>query len=263
MVSWFAVLASSLWLAKAWRLSAAKYARERDGNFLRRQLTKLNIDLSPFLEGRALNELNADELYALAKVLPGFSRQHRLQLYKGVVKEALERHSVQASNSLRNFKRLRQELGIQDTEHVTVLDQVLRTNPELIHPRRCGLSDTDRTVRRSNVIHSAERTISPIVQPSIPQGARGIKSEVSESETNSKSELIPGQPSFAVDPTIVRPSTQAPSNPNPTVVRSSVRDSGNLDPTMARRLMQKPENLDSTVIRSSNHQSENSSQLSN
>ena len=263
IVSWFAVLVSSLWLAKTWRLSAAKYARERDGNFLRRQLTKLNIDLSPFLEGRALNELNADELYALAKVLPGFSRQHRLQLYKGVLKEALERHSVQASNSLRNFKKLRQELEIHDTEHVTILDQVLRTHPELIHPRRCGLSDTEQTVRRSHVINSAERTISSIVQPSIPQDARGHNFEVSESETDSKSRLILGQPSFAVDPTVVRPSAQEPNNLNPTVVRASILDSGNLDPTIAQRLTQKPGNLDSTVIRPSSHQSENSSQLPN
>jgi polyferredoxin len=148
LLSWGAVLASSLWLFKNWQRSAQQYAKERDGHLLRRQLKKLAIDFSQFLEGRSLEDLNPDELHALAKVLPSFTHQYRLQVYTGVLKEALGQGSVNPARSLKVFQSLRQELGINDQEHWKVLDKLCQENPNLFASHRGQVSDTAVTVRR-------------------------------------------------------------------------------------------------------------------
>jgi hypothetical protein len=148
-LSWGAVTVSTLWLVKNWQRSAQQYGKERDGQLLRRQLQKLAIDFSQFLEGRSLEELNADELHALAKVLPGFTHQYRLQVYTGVLKEALEQRSLSPSRSLKVFQSLRQELAIDDTEHWQILDKLCLDNPILFAPHLQQISDAEITVRRS------------------------------------------------------------------------------------------------------------------
>ena len=87
-------------------------------------------------------------MYALAKVLPGFTDQYRLQVYTGVLREALEQRSVNASSSLNVFKTLRQELSINDSEHWTVLTKLHTEEPQLFAPRQRQTLDDTLTVRR-------------------------------------------------------------------------------------------------------------------
>jgi len=145
-LSWGAVVVSSLWLAKTWRRSAQRYSRERDASLLRRQLAKLNLDLTQPLEGRSLDHLNPDELYALAKVLPGFTQSYQLQIYEGVLRDAFEQHSVTPSTSLRAFAPLRKSLGISDEAHWSVLEMLQREEPTLFHLLQARHVDT--TIRR-------------------------------------------------------------------------------------------------------------------
>lgn len=206
LVSWAAVLVSSLWLVKTWQRSVERYNRERDGNLLRRQLNKLNLDLSGFLEGRSLEALNPDELYALAKVLPGFSQQYRLQVYRNIVKESLEQGTVRFANSLRQFKSLRQELGIQDAEHTLVIDQILQDYPHLAAPQQT-VSDEELTVRRpAKSVPIAPSPIEPTVVRSEPLSPHARASSKSGKSGNSGSTQIP---STVIDPTIAR-STKRP-----------------------------------------------------
>lgn len=130
-IAWAAIVLSSLWLVKTWHRSAQRYTRERDTNLLRRQLSKLDIDLSQFLEGRSLEELQPDELYPLAKILPGFTQTYRLQIYTGVLRDALEQRSVTPPNTLSAFQALRQNLQISDEVHWTVLNQLQQQEPQL------------------------------------------------------------------------------------------------------------------------------------
>ncbi len=69
-----------------WQRNPNLYLREGLASRLRKQLGKLNLDIGRFLEGRSLDDLTADEVYVLAKILPGFSKEKRLQVYKGVLK---------------------------------------------------------------------------------------------------------------------------------------------------------------------------------
>jgi hypothetical protein len=131
LISWGAIVLSSLWLVKTWKRSAQRYSRERDAHLLRRQLSKLDIDLSQFLEGRSLEDLKPDELYTLAKVLPNFTQEYRQQLYLGALRESLEKRSVLPENSLDSLQTLRQKLGITDTAHTQILAKLQLEAPHL------------------------------------------------------------------------------------------------------------------------------------
>lgn len=63
-------VASTLWVYRTWGRDRARYLRESLAVRLRKQLNRLNIDISQGLEGRSLETLNPDELYVLAKILP-------------------------------------------------------------------------------------------------------------------------------------------------------------------------------------------------
>jgi hypothetical protein len=130
------VTLSTLWLYKTWRRSADLYSRENLANRFRKQLEKLQVNVSQFLEGRTLSDLNTHEVYVLAKVLPGFTREKRHQAYKGVVREALEEGYVNYSSSLEVLQQMRQELGITDDEHRLVLEELGIEDPALLNPDR-------------------------------------------------------------------------------------------------------------------------------
>jgi CRP-like cAMP-binding protein len=130
------VLLSTLWVYKTWRLSPDLYSRENLVSRFRKQLEKLQLNISQYLEGRSLSDLNTHEVYILAKVLPGFTREKRHTAYKGVVREALEEGYANYSSSLEVLQQLRQELGITDEEHCEVLEELGIEDPELLNPDR-------------------------------------------------------------------------------------------------------------------------------
>lgn len=100
------------------------YQRESLASRLRKQLNKLNLDIPALLDGRSLDDLNADEVYVLAKSLPDFSKEKRLQAYKGVLQEAIEEGDVDSSSSAEILQQMRRELNITDEEHQTVLTEL-------------------------------------------------------------------------------------------------------------------------------------------
>lgn len=130
------VFLSTLWLQKTWRRSPDLYSRENLASRFRKQLEKLKINVSQYLDGRSLDDLNTNEVYVLAKVLPGFTREKRHQAYKGVVQEALEEGYVNYASSLEVLQQMRQELGISDDEHRDVLEELGIEDPELLDPDR-------------------------------------------------------------------------------------------------------------------------------
>lgn len=128
------VFLSTLWLQKSWRRSADLYSRENLASRFRKQLEKLQINVSQYLDGRSLDDLHTNEVYVLAKVLPGFSQEKRHEAYKGVVREALEEGYVSTSSSLEVLQQMRYELGISDNEHQEVLEELGVEDPELLDP---------------------------------------------------------------------------------------------------------------------------------
>jgi hypothetical protein len=130
------VLVSSLWLYRTWNRTQEIYTREGLADKLRRQLKKLTIDFSRFLEGRTMESLKPDEVYVLAKVLPGFNQHQGIQVYKGVLREALEQGNVSSSTSLEVLKQIRQGLGIPKKEHFKILTELGIEDPNLLDPHQ-------------------------------------------------------------------------------------------------------------------------------
>jgi hypothetical protein len=151
------VATSSLWLVRNWQRSPALYSRENLAERFRRQLAKLGLDVGRFLEGRSLGDLNPDEVYVLARVLPDFGSEQRHQAYKGVVRDALAEGYVNGANSLEVLRRMRQELGISDDEHRLLLEELGVEDPTLLDPaQRRSLEDQ---VRLSGYRRSLERLL--------------------------------------------------------------------------------------------------------
>lgn len=161
------VLLSTLWICKIWRRSPDLYSRENLANRFRKQLVKLQLDVSHYLEGRSLNDLNTHEVYVLAKVLPGFTKKNRHTAYKGVVREALEEGYVNYSTSLEVLQQMRRELGVTDDEHREILEELGIEDPELLNPDR--QRSLENQIRLSGYRKSLERLL--LLQKQQPSGA--------------------------------------------------------------------------------------------
>ncbi|MGF1537642.1 MAG: 4Fe-4S binding protein [Elainellaceae cyanobacterium] len=130
------LVVSALWLARTWSRSPERYSREGLAMRLRRQLQKLDLNLAEYLDGRSLNALSADEVYVLAKVLPGFTEEKRHQAYRGVLREALEEGYTNSLDSLHVLQQVRIELGITPEVHQDMLVALGHTDPALLDPSR-------------------------------------------------------------------------------------------------------------------------------
>jgi|GEM_PF-120651 len=132
----FLVLVSSLWLYRSLGRSKEGYSRESLASSLRRQLNKLAVDWSKLLEGRSLQDLLPDEVYVLAKVLPGVNRADRVRVYKGVLQEALEEGNIRSAESLEVLKDMREQLNVTDEEHYAVLGELGVEDSTLLDPQK-------------------------------------------------------------------------------------------------------------------------------
>ncbi len=130
----FLILVSTLWLQRTWQRSQPRYQKENLTSSLRRQLQKLGTNWQEFLEGRDLADLGTDEIYVLAKVLPGFSQESRSQVYRGVLQEALVSGKTQSANSLVMLQDLRTELKISEEDHYQMLAELGIEDPQLLDP---------------------------------------------------------------------------------------------------------------------------------
>jgi hypothetical protein len=149
------VATSTLWLYRAWGRSVELYDRENLAERFRKQLARMGLDVGRYLDGRSLTDLGTEEVYVLAKVLPGFTGQKRLEAYKGVVREALEEGFVNASSSLEVLQQMRLSLGISDDEHRLLLEELGVEDPGLLDPdSRRSLEDQ---IRLSGYRKSLER----------------------------------------------------------------------------------------------------------
>jgi CRP-like cAMP-binding protein len=130
------IFCSTAWIIQTWQRAPGLYKMESLASRFRKQLEKLNFNISEVLDGRSLADLNTNEVYVLARVLPGFNQEKRRIAYQGVVREALQEGYVNYSSSLEILQQLRQELEISDGEHQEVLEELGIEDPELLSPDR-------------------------------------------------------------------------------------------------------------------------------
>ncbi|NJS16564.1 MAG: hypothetical protein HC787_05900 [Nostocaceae cyanobacterium CSU_2_110] len=113
----FIVLVSVLWLVRTWNRSEEKYNQDKLAHSFRRQLEKLPIDISSFLNQRTLKDLTSDELFLLASVIPEFRQKERLQIYKAILKDGLLQQNFTSADSLEVLKEIRSHLDLNQEQH--------------------------------------------------------------------------------------------------------------------------------------------------
>ena len=168
----FVVFVSTLWLYRTWGRSPELYFRESIASRLRKQLSKLNLNIAQFLEGRSLEELDANEVYVLAKILPGFTREKRLLAYKVVLKESLEEGYVNSAHSLEMLRHMREELDISDRNHEQILTELGLENPSLFAPHQ------SRTREDYARLQGFRNRIKGLVKPKRRRTAKGLGREL-------------------------------------------------------------------------------------
>ena len=152
------VALTTLWFWQAIQRNPTQFRREGLAASLRDQLRKLNVDISKFLEGRKLEELKPDEVYVLAKTLPNFSREQRMQAYRNILEEALRTGKTDTSASLELLREVRVEVGVSDDEHRQILQEFGIDGAD-------GLLDPDKAATFENWIRldNYRRVIEPIL----------------------------------------------------------------------------------------------------
>jgi hypothetical protein len=98
--TWLVVIANAAWFYRTLKRSSEQYTRESRVNSLRRSLDQLAIDFPKFLEGRSLEDLEADEVYILGKILPDFIRD------KELLAEALEQKDADFSAQRETLEKI-------------------------------------------------------------------------------------------------------------------------------------------------------------
>jgi len=154
----FLVFFSSIWLYKTWNKTPEMYNKESLTSRLRKQLKKLGLNISRFVEDKSLENLNTDEVYVLAKVLPEFTKDKRQEVYKNLLKESLEEGYVNTVSSLEMLSQIRWELSITDDEHRTILTELGVEDPSLLDVSK--LHSLENSVRLTGYRKALERMLS-------------------------------------------------------------------------------------------------------
>jgi hypothetical protein len=137
-----------------------------------------------------LESLNPDEVYVLAKILPGFTGEKRLQAYKQVLREALEEGYANSSNSLEVLIQMRQQLDISEKEHLTVLTELGVEDPDLLNPSK------QRTRENQVRLHCYRNQIASMVGSKRRRTASGLGRELLKVVQKEKSiqDVLPKAP---------------------------------------------------------------------
>jgi hypothetical protein len=130
------IVISTLWFWRAIERTPDAYRRESLSGSLLNQLKNLKFDFRKVLDGRSLNDLKPDEVYVLAKALPGFSREQKTEVYRNVLQDALATGKTDSGRSLELLKEVRVEMGVSEDEHRAILEGLGIDNADLLDPER-------------------------------------------------------------------------------------------------------------------------------
>ncbi len=118
------LIVSGMWLQRGWGRERATYGRESTSASLRRQLEQLIPDLSPYLDGRSIEELSAAEVFTLAQVLPAQIIQTKRDLYQGVMADLFASGRLEQATALVQLEELRQSLQLDDDDHWAAIQEL-------------------------------------------------------------------------------------------------------------------------------------------
>ncbi len=163
------VALSTLWFWQATQRTPLLYRREGLASSLLEQLRALKVDVTRYLEGRTLEELKPDEVYVLAKTLPQFSHEQKLQAYRNILEDALQRGRTNSAASLDVLREVRAELGVGDEEHRRLVDELGAGSATSLDPDQAA--SYENWIRVANYKRSIELAIVPHLERGQPLAA--------------------------------------------------------------------------------------------
>ncbi|MDQ3260516.1 MAG: cyclic nucleotide-binding domain-containing protein [Pseudomonadota bacterium] len=157
---------TTLWFLRSIQRSPTKYRREGLASNLLEQLKNLHFDASKHLDGRTLEELKPDEIYVLAKTLPSFSRDQKLQAYENILLDTIRTGRADAAGSLEFMRELRGQMGVSDSEHHQLLEQLgLDTSGNVDPDAKVSYESWIRTENYRKILESL---VAPLLEQGIP-----------------------------------------------------------------------------------------------
>jgi hypothetical protein len=116
VLTWLVVIASAAWCYRTLKRSEGQYVRESRVNSLRRRLDQLTIDFPKVLEGRSLEELTAEEVYVLGKIVPDLIRDK--ELLEAALRQEEAEHPQEPNHSAqrKTLEKINQALESRQTE---------------------------------------------------------------------------------------------------------------------------------------------------
>ncbi|MGA1769914.1 MAG: hypothetical protein ACO4CP_08935, partial [Steroidobacteraceae bacterium] len=176
---------SAVWLYRGLHRDQGHYARERISASLRLQLQKLVPDLARHLDGRRVEDLGADEVVTLAKVLPAQLGASRLAVYRGVVTDLLRSGRLTRAAALLQLTEVRRSLQLSDDDHHTVLRELAITERRLLEldDREEDLQELRRAAALEAVqdllaLHPDEPPAAVLTRPSLESSLERIRREL-------------------------------------------------------------------------------------
>jgi hypothetical protein len=118
------VALTTIWLWQVLQQSPSRYEQESLASGLLRQLKKLKLDVGKFLDNKNTEQLKPSEIYLLAKVLPGFSRQQKLEAYRQVLDEQISKGATATVSSPGLLADVRRQLDLTEEDHSRLLDEL-------------------------------------------------------------------------------------------------------------------------------------------
>lgn len=115
---------TTLWLRRTLHQSPTRYQHESMASNLMGELKKLKVNVSQFLDNRKLESLKADEIYLLTKVLPGFSKQQKLDAYRQILEQAVSSGNTASQSSLEVLEGFRVQMNVTEEEHMALVEEL-------------------------------------------------------------------------------------------------------------------------------------------
>lgn len=128
------VFIATLWMFVSVQRSQRLYQREAVSQSLQRQLRNYSDEIRSVLGDTPVEELSPDETFVLARTLPRFQAQARFEIYRGVLREAIDNGQLSSAASLRTLGDLRKQLDLSEADHARILESLGLSSADLSEP---------------------------------------------------------------------------------------------------------------------------------
>ncbi len=118
------VLASGIWFYRNWQRTPEGYLRNSTAGRIQRGLEKSFPELLTHTELNSLEDLNADELHVLSRVLPVLNQTQRQQLYREILLQLHQYNEADGALGQLLAQDLQAQLGITAEEHQQAVAQL-------------------------------------------------------------------------------------------------------------------------------------------